>query len=89
MGAYYTSPQTLGYTNGSSYNSSHTQLHHRSAFNPSEAWNMDKKIDDGAPGLGKIHAGTACNISASTNTTTAEYNLADDSISCPLRFTAD
>lgn len=52
---------------------------------PEEAWNIDKKIDDGRPGLGRLtsrEAETNCNTTAVG--ATAEYNLTVENIACSL-----
>lgn len=53
-----------------------------------EAWNIDQKMDDGQPGLGKVMAvrwGTCTNAAAFTDTGTT-YKLTDASIACGLSF---
>jgi len=52
---------------------------------PEEAWNIDTKIDDGKPGLGRLvsrEEETNCNTTAIH--TTAEYDLTQDAIACSL-----
>lgn len=53
---------------------------------PEEAWNIDTKIDDGRPGLGKLsgHCATAC--SDVTDLNTAVYKLSDSSKLCFLEM---
>ena len=60
---------------------------------PSEAWGIDKKIDDGLPGVGKIvtreRNGVNCNTLASSTTTPAasySYNLNYEGVACELEF---
>ena len=58
-------------------------------FKPEELWNIDTKMDDGRPGLGKIMANNwdACtDATASTQARTANYLLADSSVACPAHF---
>lgn len=60
---------------------------------PEEAWNIDKKLDDGKPGYGKIIASDWDNlcsaadsgVSASTNLA-ASYRLQDTALRCALFF---
>jgi prepilin-type N-terminal cleavage/methylation domain-containing protein len=60
---------------------------------PSEAWAIDKKIDDGLPGIGKTvtreRNGVNCNTLAASDTTPAasySYNLSYEGIACELEF---
>jgi hypothetical protein len=60
---------------------------------PSEAWGIDKKIDDGFPGVGKIvtkeRNGVNCHTLAASATTPAasySYNLSYEGIACELEF---
>lgn len=63
------------------------------AMLPNEAWNIDTKLDDGRPGLGRVltaEANTACH-DAGTSTSvalaaTANYALSTTTIACPLIF---
>jgi prepilin-type N-terminal cleavage/methylation domain-containing protein len=62
------------------------------ALTPQEAWSIDTKVDDGAPGTGKVRAfknsSTKTPGCATTDDpTTAEYTLSDDAILCSLIFT--
>lgn len=59
------------------------------AFEPSEAWNLDKKNDDGKPGTGRIRTwspnfGPATNCSTSNDPAVSEYNVSNDTIACPI-----
>jgi prepilin-type N-terminal cleavage/methylation domain-containing protein len=90
-GSFYTSPfpvtsqnalQLGGVYDANSYLSN-------GVIRPEEAWNIDTKMDDGLPGLGKVT--TALNTAipqtncASTNvTTTAVYSLNNRAIVCGL-----
>ncbi len=53
-------------------------------FKPAELWNMDTKIDDGAPASGKFIARSwqTCTTAASRTETSATYNLGDDTFVC-------
>jgi prepilin-type N-terminal cleavage/methylation domain-containing protein len=59
-------------------------------MSPEEAWNIDKKTDDGKPGLGNFvtgeDGGIACNNVAASNSVaiaeTATYNLSNKSEAC-------
>jgi prepilin-type N-terminal cleavage/methylation domain-containing protein len=56
---------------------------------PEEAWNIDTKIDDGKPGLGKLMIrwwGTCTNAAAETDNATAAYLLSSSAIGCTLIF---
>jgi hypothetical protein len=61
---------------------------------PTEVWNIDKKIDDGLPGSGKVLtweiSGVNCNNVAASNAValsqTATYNLTYTSKSCSIIF---
>ena len=60
---------------------------------PMEAWNIDKKIDDGLPGVGKVNIlerdGANCNTLAASATTPAasySYNLGYKGTACSLNF---
>jgi len=56
-------------------------------LSPAEAWNLDKKNDDGKPGTGRVrpwspnHAPSA-NCSTSPDPSVSEYNLSSEDISC-------
>tara|TARA_B100001123_G_scaffold204580_1_gene231980 strand:- start:352 stop:1125 length:774 start_codon:yes stop_codon:yes gene_type:complete len=55
---------------------------------PEEVWNIDTKLDDGKPGLGRVrtskNAYTAC--ATTDNAATAVYNVTDKSVNCALRM---
>lgn len=54
-------------------------------FKPEEMWNIDTKIDDGKPAIGKvvIHATlSACTTASATTTLTADYLLTGTSQTC-------
>ena len=56
---------------------------------PEEAWNIDSKIDDGKPGLGRVRsfrAGGIYNPSCATSSTAsaADYTLTSSAIGCSL-----
>lgn len=56
---------------------------------PEEAWNVDQKMDDGIPGMGKVVArywDDACATATSNTDYDAPYKLSDDSVQCALLF---
>ena len=63
---------------------------------PEDNWNIDKKIDDGMPGTGKVMvretgtwsgaAATKCTTSTATNDYAGTYNLSNTNITCQLYF---
>jgi len=58
-------------------------------LNVDETWNIDKKIDDGKPGTGRINAysvGTCSDQSSNTAYDVAEYDLANTSGTCSVVF---
>ena len=59
------------------------------ALTPQEAWQIDKKLDDGAPALGRIMARKPAalpNCATSAVDATATYNLTNTSITCNLNI---
>lgn len=58
------------------------------ALKPEEAWNIDTKIDDGKPGIGKVtsYVSTSCSGTASATTFTTDYALNNNTIQCTLVF---
>jgi prepilin-type N-terminal cleavage/methylation domain-containing protein len=61
---------------------------HGSAFSPEEAWNIDKKIDDGLPQQGKVWAvrWDSCTDADNSADFTGAYLLSDTSTLCALAF---
>jgi prepilin-type N-terminal cleavage/methylation domain-containing protein len=62
-------------------------------FTPEDAWNIDKKMDDGQPGRGKVQGGYWNNECSAANDGThasndydASYKLADSSVQCAILF---
>lgn len=58
-------------------------------FKPEEAWNIDTKVDDGKPHVGKMHTypfGNNCTTAASNTDTTGEYVLTQTSLACTPIF---
>jgi prepilin-type N-terminal cleavage/methylation domain-containing protein len=56
---------------------------------PQDAWNVDKKIDDGKPGRGSIIARNwdmECAAATGNTDFDADYNYAEDSVECSLYF---
>ena len=89
--AVYFFPGSYGnsFTFGSGPNSHETIL----PIIPTEdAWNIDLKIDDGLPGIGKVRprnpevSGTHSNCSTSTDPAVAVYNLTYKNNACGLYF---
>ena len=60
---------------------------------PEEAWNMDTKLDDGKPGLGKIttflDSGTLGPNCSNGDTTAAEYDFTITALNCRLLYQLD
>ena len=61
------------------------------AFRPEEAWNIDTKMDDGRPGLGKVivtNWNDACATGGATNAdlATSVYKLSENSVQCAIYF---
>ena len=66
------------------------------AFKPEDVWNIDKKMDDGMPGTGKVlprdsagFAGAAtakCTTSSGYTDYTGQYNLSNTALSCAIMF---
>lgn len=74
--------------------------HNNSITTPEETWNIDKKIDDGKPGLGKVvvrNRRNGCavdtdgsdldNSAADAAKITSDYGLANNDILCAIVFT--
>ncbi|MFZ4542199.1 MAG: type II secretion system protein, partial [Rickettsiales bacterium] len=71
-------------------------LPNNSVLRPTEAWNIDKKVDDGKPGTGTMIAlegaawgGAAtskCTTSTSQSDYAGEYNLSGSGVICALMF---
>lgn len=55
---------------------------------PEEAWNIDKKIDDGKPATGNLMARhySTCTTATGTLDTSAEYDVSNTSKECSLIF---
>jgi hypothetical protein len=56
---------------------------------PSEAWSLDKKLDDGKPGRGKVIArywNNACALASSNADLNADYKLSETGKTCSLNF---
>lgn len=59
------------------------------AFTAEEAWGLDRKIDDGKPGIGKLIAlnwATCTTAGAATDNFTATYAMTDKTEQCALIF---
>jgi len=81
----------LNYGNHFSYGVkfSSTRGMYAPVFSPEEAWGIDKKIDDGVPGRGRVIArywDNACAKASSDTDYDAPYNLSDTSLQCSLYF---
>lgn len=64
-------------------------LNLKAILKPEEAWNIDKKMDDGMPGSGRVIAlywNNACATAASDADYTSPYNLSNTSLQCVLYF---
>jgi hypothetical protein len=57
-------------------------------LNPEEAWNIDKKTDDGMPGQGRViaHHWDDCTDATSSTDFEAAYLLGNSAILCSLKF---
>lgn len=57
-----------------------------SVLKPAELWNIDTKIDDGKPGIGKIVARgwQTCTLATASTEINADYNLTNDSLACAV-----
>jgi hypothetical protein len=55
---------------------------------PKEAWSIDKKVDDGRPGYGKLMAVRwgGCTDAANSADVNANYQLDDSSVQCAIIF---
>lgn len=55
---------------------------------PEEAWNIDMKVDDGKPGLGKLWTRfwDECTLATSNSNTSADYDLTNSTKDCALYF---
>ncbi len=55
---------------------------------PPEAWNIDKKMDDGKPGLGRmrIKYWDDCTLATAETDLTADYDLTKETLECVLKF---
>lgn len=63
---------------------------YKPALTPTEAYSIDDKLDDGRPGLGDIRTQRGSTICPTTDVaSTAEYDLANDTIICQLIFQID
>ncbi len=83
---------SLGFARGTGPTDTHLLMNFI-VLTPSEAWGIDKKIDDGLPGVGKIvtreRNGVNCNTLASSATTlpaSYSYNLSYEGVACELEF---
>jgi hypothetical protein len=61
----------------------------QAVLKPEEAWNIDTKMDDGKPGIGKVMAvylNNACSMATSTTDYASGYMLSNTNIACALMF---
>lgn len=59
------------------------------AFTPAEAWEVDRKIDDGMPGTGILHSTIYLNCTDAANYNaydTAKYKVSNTNIACAFAF---
>jgi prepilin-type N-terminal cleavage/methylation domain-containing protein len=61
------------------------------ALTPPELWNVDTKVDDGKPGLGRLVAYPAnnCSDTSDGNVTSANYLLSSTTVACSLLSRTD
>ena len=84
--------QNFGTTIGVGANKTNT-MPYDPLFTPEEAWNIDKKVDDGKPAYGKVIAMYFADLCASADDGTsaaddfaASYRVQDGSVQCVLRI---
>lgn len=53
---------------------------------PADAYNIDTKLDDGKPGLGKVTSGNEATCTNTTIAASAAYLLSSNTTGCTLRF---
>jgi hypothetical protein len=73
-------------TPNSGLGQSHTK---NAAITAEEAWNIDKKMDDGKPAYGKVLRGSSDFVASCVNTITAassEYDVSSSGNVCSLTF---
>ena len=58
------------------------------AFTPAETWNIDKKMDDGKPGAGRVSIKywDDCTLAATKDDVTGDYDLTQPDVQCALKF---
>lgn len=63
-----------------------TDVAHNQIMTSPEAWNLDKKIDDGRPFYGKVQASNynLCTDGANATDYEAEYDLQDERLACSM-----
>ncbi len=84
---YDSAPDNQNYTSGSKFSSEKNSLMINPPItNTQENYTIDKKLDDGKPGLGKVTSHTYCNISDNQDTDSAEYDLMNTTQLCNIRF---
>lgn len=79
----------IDYGNYFEFGASATNSCHEGALlTPTQAWNLDEKLDDGRPGKGFMIAGgwNECTLSVSDSDLDADYDLANDNPACFLNF---
>ncbi len=76
------------YNNFFSFGAQTTEYPYGAVLKPEEAWNIDTKLDDGRPGLGRVFAVyyPTCTNAASRTDTTTTYKLDSNTIVCGLAF---
>ncbi|MBA4274666.1 MAG: hypothetical protein C0436_03325 [Alphaproteobacteria bacterium] len=68
-----------------------TGLPSNGSLKPEEVWNLDTKMDDGRPGIGKFltfNATTRPNCATTDVASTAEYALTQTGLNCPFFYIA-
>ncbi len=99
---YVSSPQSgnANYWNGNYGNflwfgKETTDITANPVLKPVDAFNIDKKIDDGIPGIGKVRSmhpyigSCATGASSIAAPSSSAYYIANDSIACPFAFLLD
>jgi prepilin-type N-terminal cleavage/methylation domain-containing protein len=61
-------------------------MHAPTIFTPSEVWNLDSKLDDGRPDMGKVQTGPRTSSCVTSNNMPSEYALNTDGQVCMITY---